>query len=340
MFLCDRSPRLTPRVYRFYYPVRQHSFQICLIFTLVMSGMTFTLGIRERLYGFVPLTMSGIFLVVSVILVMLVFHTRNQTPQGRFHRLSRLLSHPQAMNRYPHRSVECLYRRIFTPTSRKLPRLLKTLPKGTNILTSGTKRVTITLPIPSDVFFEPADVREATECMDIIRLGYNKMMQGTDTNEEHTQNMKGRRAPISFWMRRIGGTIMSVIGIAWLVGNMVLGLYKKDHAYTIICIIWSVAILGQYWLQIFYANQWWLIPGGIIGREYRLWKKRLNIRIIRASQAASFYDMYQQKMYITHAGRVITLSLQLIQYLAFLVGWFSTARTPSEEEIRSFLDAR
>ncbi len=340
MLFCDRSPRMMPRVYRFFYPVRQHNFQICLIFTLIMSGMTFTLGIRERLDGFVPLTMSGIFLVVSVILLLLIFHTRNQAPQGRFHRLSRLLSHSQALNRYPHRAVECLYRRAFAPLPSKLPRLLKTLPKGTNLLTSGTKRVTITLPIPSDVFFEPADVREATECMDIIRLGYNKMMQGTDTNEEHTENTKGRRTPISFWMRRIGGTIMSLLGIAWLIGQVIIGLYNKDHIYTISWFVWVVVILGQYWLNIFYLNQWWLIPGGIIGREYRLWRKHLNIRIIRAPQTVSFYDMHRKQLHIAYDNQGIDIPLDPIQYHAFLVGWLSTARSPSEEEILSFLEAR
>jgi len=341
MSLGNESPSRKPRVQRFYYPVHHHSYYlICLLLSLSTFMATFMFGIHELRHGFVPLTMAGIFLLISIIFLWLMFRARNQSPKGRFHRLSRMLAHPRASDRYPHRAVERFHRSVFPPPRRKLRRLLKTLPKNTSILTNGPKHVDAALPAPSDTFFEPAGIHEESEYMDIIRLGYDEMMPYPDTDEDHSENRKGRRAPISFWIRRIGGMITSLMGMAWFLWSLILGIYDKDYLFIIMCIYGMLIFLGICMIPLFYANQWWLIPGGIIGREYRLWKKRLNIRIIRASQAASFYDMCQKKLYITHAGRVITLSLQPIQYLAFLVGWFSTARPPSEEEIRSFLAAR
>ncbi len=331
---------MPPRVYRCYCPGRQENYPLCLILSLSIGLITLVIGLVDYRDGIVNRIVGSIFLAISLIFLLLMIHRQyrlRNTPTSRFRHLSRLLAHPQALNRFPHRAVEIIYRSACEPPHDRLHNLLKKLPKGVHILVNGPKRIDDTLPASSEIFFEPIALDESADYMDLIGHDHEKRIHDSGKGNTLSNFLKdkptARSLPIRHILVAASTLLLFVFGIY---GNNVLFIMLG-----IICIGQTPSIFViRYLVPLFRSSQWWYIPGGIVNREYRFWKKRLDVKIIHAPQTVSVYDMRSKNMLILHEDRIINFTLNPIQYFAFLVAWLSTARTPSEEEIKSYLEAR
>ncbi len=238
MFLYNRSPRMMPKVYRFKYPDRRVSYLVLFILCLSVLAIVLPTCYSESLFlsSIFPIVSAGVFLIIIILLASLAIRQRNrlrQQPKGRLRRLSLLLSHPQALKRWPHRVVEHLYRSKGEPSQSKLRRLLNTIPNGANLLANECEPFDVGSPSCSEVAFEPVGLDEPVhKYTSIICLGYEVSDEDMEMYQKPSPDATTGPTDFRVWLYRVQGVVLvalAVLAIALCLGLLgyFTGIYGK-----------------------------------------------------------------------------------------------------------------
>lgn len=91
------------------------------------------------------------------------------------------------------------------------------------------------------------------------------------------------------------------------------------------------------------GRTWWLVPGGVVYRDHRLWRKGVSVGLLTPCSSSLVVDM-DGAAYFTDRGRLRCCSWGLGDpdadaraLAALLAAWLSRARTPTREEILAFM---
>lgn len=85
-------------------------------------------------------------------------------------------------------------------------------------------------------------------------------------------------------------------------------------------------------------RRWWLVPGGVIVREHRLWRRTMRAGLVRPQDTSIFVDFRTATALFLLNGSACMIRLYKGESAwAFIAGWISTARPPTDEEVLAFL---
>jgi len=265
---------------------------------------------------------------------------RMNVPRNRFVRLEKLVKSPQAKARFPHRVIEYQFRKS---PDRALPRALKALkelPQGTVIVANAAAGIPFVLPGRSSVAFEPVSLSKPDDgLVNLLELGLIARL-------EEDPAVAGRSESQDVQPARRGRTI-SLVGACALLAIMltVLGWAIRAVAQSgtiLVCVpLVLVIVVVVYLGPLFGEREWWLVPGGLVGRRSPFWRTRAQLIHVRGHEAVLFLDLRAHSCLVVHRGRVYTLmAFSLLWAWALLSGLLSLARPPSEEEINDLFEGR
>lgn len=258
---------------------------------------------------------------------------RLNVPRNRFARLKRLMESPQAKARFPHRAIEYQFRKSPDRTLPRALRALKEIPAGTTIVANTPSGTPIILPGRSTVAFEPVSLSSPdTGLVDLLELGAAARLEGDPALAARLESQDVQPAPRGRTINLAAACALLVIMLAVL-GWAILAASKSG---TIV--VWVpvalVIVAALYLGPLFGEREWWLVPGGLVGRRSPFWRTRAQLIYVRAQEATLFLDLRAHSCFVAHCGRVYTLTaFGTLWGWALLSGLLSLARPPSEEEI-------
>ena len=267
-------------------------------------------------------------------------------------RLERLATHPTAAARVPHRLIELAYRRHLQRSFQfegrlrlACGRVLADAGEGWLIVVRGPKTAPPPLPAPSDAAFEPINPAEPDEQLVwLLRRSYPDAFADETAKAASERSVASRRRGILTTLRRVAARIATLLGWAWLAWIVYAMLFPRrvpgGWVYRII-FVWLL-LLPFLW-HLVRGRTWWLVPGGVVYRDHRLWRKRVVVGLLtwRGSSVmidvdgtAYFSDRGRLRRY--HWGRA-DRKADAAGVAALLAAWLSTARTPTREEVLAFM---
>lgn len=244
----------------------------------------------------------------------------------RQQRLESLCHRPEFNQRYPHRNLELAFRSEKTSGRHMRKLLSRFLPGDVCIITSpGVGRSS---PERRDLAFEPIDLEAEEETEALAEAGYDPAVgDGGNTDEAGAteKSLPFWKVDVDGWLDWIGLIVLLFIMIRTGVRNPVL-----------LCVM--TALLGiRFYGRLVYERRFWMVPGGILFREARAWRRGLRIGSILRADSALVIDSVHIQSYTLHEGRVLRLPCA---GPPLLVAWLSTARPPTPSEVAEFFGVK
>jgi hypothetical protein len=269
--------------------------------------------------------------------------------QQRHERLVQLVADAGASGRLFRILVRLTYRRhmrsAFQPRmgfKPELQRVLAACGPGATMIVSGRKAERPPLPVPTDAGFEPLNLVEPNEQLDsLLRNSY----PGVGRPGDLERGRAGRRfAGIKRRWRLLGPDGGPIARWAWL-GVMVWllllpGPVPGVHYFRLFIagvLLWVLlpALCG--------GRAWWLVPGGLVYRDHRLWRKRVRVGRVTRADSSVVIDLCGVARILCQ-GRMVSYrwggqkrAQRAGALAAFLAAWVSLARTPTREEVLAFM---
>jgi len=258
---------------------------------------------------------------------------------------------------------------------RSLVDILSPLAPGTVIVANygptEDEEAALPFPVPTDVPFEPVDMNGAGG-PDLVEV--NLRAQGWSV-DDWTNSLGDKVPPLEVYerrgrsatskppehsdtrkraspkqgslalLRRIGGAVGRVVGLLILLGLLlspvvlIVNMFFWNPQSGFLCVSIGVVLLGLLWMvTLIGGRHWWVVPGGIVSVDHRLWRSQRDVRGYRSANTPLFVDYSESKGYVLFRGRLATIPANW----TLLAAWLSTARSPTDEEILAFVgpDAR
>ena len=269
----------------------------------------------------------------------------------RHDRLLRLAAREGADRRLPHVRVELAYRRqderaLQWPRrlSDELRHVLTECGPGWMIVVRRGKTTFPPLPIPTDAGFEPLNLAEPSEQLDsLLQTSYAK----TDLPRDLRCGPEGSRSrPMraTRWWRAFAARGGPVVSWAWLGFMMFVVLHPRntpsgdDYRIMVAGFLLLTLLAG-----LAAGRTWWLVPGGVVYRDHRLWRKGVRVGLITRRDASVIIDLSGQA-YFAVRGRLVAYpwggqkpAQRAGASAALLAAWLSRARIPTREEVLAFM---
>ncbi len=343
-----------PRVLRIWLPSRKVSWYMLVVLAvgvLVSYAMAVAMLAVAIVMPFEMLdrTPPGFLVPVAWLLAMIgpypwirIFnrwqHRRRIKPtRHRCARLAKVLEAKESIVRLPHRYIEQLMRKKSAST-KPMKRALLALNPGTVIIANGSRLHDLPRLTPNDISFEPIDlIEDEGQAIWLVRANYEAQNLAHEeymsTEEETEEGSPGHLYwQAQFWTDRFMGVAILLMFAA---GPL---LFDNDPIIKWL-LISSLTLLAFAALfgELFTERRWWLMPCGLFYREHRFWKKELRIKLLRATDTPLFLNLELGQALVVDDGKVRSISISPSMGLAILAGWISTAHTPTEQEIQSFV---
>lgn len=255
---------------------------------------------------------------------------------ARKSRLQALLTIPDSWNRHPHRIVEYeLLRRM--PTRGRLTRLVRQLPPATVVVVGGPSNVDPVRPVNCEIPFEPIDLFGDIERSWWLYLNNLKSNPNITIEEEPelspdmTQGLLPKKAELK---RILIQHILIIIAVSFVFR---LGWYVPGIIFSIVTSVIIASRIPQFIEGLLFPKTWWLIPAALAVFETRPFRAVARSSIFLNSQASLVIHLPMGFFAIGNADRAFAARCAPFHAWCVLAAWLSTARTPTESEIRSFL---
>lgn len=255
-------------------------------------------------------------------------------PFQRTERLKRLVLQSDTFVRLPHRVIEYLLRnRKSTP--KKLQLLFQRIPSNSICIIEDHGNDTLGSLRVSSVSFEPVDITIDTKFIqDLIDLHSETETSGDNSNKEHSTTSYN---PISSTLVKVRNIIISstaaIVGYVSIIYNLII---HQNVGLTVIILAVTLATSG-YTYTLIINRRWWLVPGGLIYREDFAWRKGMRCSLITPDQSPLILDWRTGIGMVVDGGKVRKFSMGEHARWLVAAGWISQARTPTLEEVQSFL---
>ena len=242
-------------------------------------------------------------------------------------------------NRYPHRHIERMLR-VGPLKVRRLVPLLQRMPPRPLVYVCSLNDRRMIGPAANAIHFEPIDIAHdaqgltAVFTMNLEQQGLIAPPHPSEAHERHTPKAREHLRSISGFLRRRWGMVL------WCL--LLLLLYPRNWIYVVAfpvaCFIVGLIIA---WLMLLFREQtWWLVPGGLICREFRFWRRGVEIKRFTPADTPMFINARKGWGFVLDQGRPIKFPCPQTTSWVIAAGWISTARTPSLNEVRAFLGQR
>ena len=298
-------------------------------------------------------TIPGGLLVATYLLLLIAVgfcdrtvrrgHLRDRPDRTR--RLAAISQHPDGIRRLPHRVLEHHLRRAVFISECHMRRVINQAPPGTIIMLDGPDIQELVALRGESLDFEPLGLSPPDDRL-LELFPWNAKKPPKEAYQTSVGGLLKKRIPDALRLLKTCGLILlwalGFIYIAWLVRKLILwpGVTLRELVYT--PNFWFPVAFVAALLRLFWERQWWLVPGGLLRRDYRLWRRGLQAQYFRAKESVFLVDCRS-------LGSTITIYIPLKRRCGWVVlprwylpgilwGLLSRARPPTEDEVQSFLD--
>ena len=288
----------------------------------------YTLSITAGLIG--PIALA--------ILVERSRHARRMRPTRlRTERLDRLAASPASRDRLHHRHIEGVLRRVHAGR-RAIERELVRLPPRSIILVTAREFVPRKVPCDSTVPFEPIDIADnSNHVFDLVDLFFSDVAAFVEPARATAADSVNPPAQglFSGTSRQWAACAAVMIPFLAFVFYQTIGSFDRFEFVALLVCLSFVA--SQAPRCLIFERRWWLVPGGLLYREDRIWRKSLRWGVIRANESPLMIDMRSGIARVVERGRVRRVRCAEIARWFVVAGWASAAPSPTDEQVRSFL---
>ncbi|HPF39348.1 MAG TPA: hypothetical protein P5081_01290 [Phycisphaerae bacterium] len=286
----------------------------------------------------------------------------------RYERLCRVVEHPQAAARAPHRVLEHAMYASFRP-HKVIRRFAKRLPPGFAIIARPPKAPAAPSVGPCDMSFEPIDIdRDAEQLMWLLHRSdpesRAKMDDGTfdpvqaelDSVDANAQGDATDVAPQGFSWRRIVRHIITIpVGLIMLALVLVVTLapivlpgwliYRAVRNPSPGNLLWAALfcalLAGGALFDVFRRRRFFLIPGGVAVQSINLIGRTKRVeRLTTENASLLIVAQPEQAMLVVDGRRVIPFRTDWHLQAALLAAWQCPAPPPSQAQLTLLLDPR
>lgn len=229
-----------------------------------------------------------------------------------------------------------LYSDLFN--SRALRTAAKAVPPGHALWINAKRPEDSIDPISTDISFEPIDLKSDVEqlawlCTAILEIRECQLPAQPQRNQS-PHVMK------TLFKKYLGMTLrwtFMALQLSYL-SSLVYYAMTNGLSLASVSLFLLISMWGIVWVKpLFFDRQWFLIPGGLLLREATLFPRRDTFRIVTPVTHGIVIDDRFGVAAINDRNRTLKLTCPNRASWAILAAWLSTARTPTESEIRSFL---
>jgi len=262
-------------------------------------------------------------------------------PPGRARRLQAALSAPHGPERLPHRAVEHLLRSGYVSWLSQ-GKLLKKLQAGLTLVANGRRRIDSDWrPAGVSVPFEPVALERDSELLSWL-LYEDAQEQGVDWDV-----IEPRRSPAGASADKSRPQIKQWVALAALMAFPAYGAFRiltgRLDAGSLLCLLGIVPFLLAWFVPLMEERTWWLVPGGLLCRESRMWRRRMDVFLFTAEDSVLFLEMKQGIGIVTAHGQTLGFGYPQREpwvTRGVLSAWLSRGRRPTREEAGSFIRGR
>jgi hypothetical protein len=307
----------------------------------------------------VPAALSIVALVVALtgpaLFAVWVDGVRRRRIMGRTRvrhdRLTRLAGRKGADQRLPHIGVELAYRRQDERAFQRprgltdeLRQVLTQCGPGWTIVVRRGRTTFPPLPTPTDAGFEPLNVAEPSEQLDsLLRTSYAEPDLPGDLRFR-TDGSWSRTAPATRRWRSLAARAGLVARWAAFAFMLYIMLHPRntpgggDYRIVVVGFLLLTLLAG-----LAAGRTWWLVPGGVVYRDHRLWRKGVRVGLITRRDSSVIIDLSGQA-YFAWRDRLVAYAWggqkpaqRAGASAALLAAWLSRARIPTREEVLAFM---
>lgn len=282
------------------------------------------------------LSLSGFPLLPPVLSLIHRWHIQvflRDTPE-RTRRLAAIAGSERARQRLPHRFLEHHLRHCRDGRNldrKRIEAVLRELPKRHVFVINPVLGEGESLPVATGVPFEPLSFDEPSENATYYYLA-SQQEAGGPTVEEAT----GRLAyePVrSRWDIRLLWHIPLLIAFV-VVGYAAMGLCGLPA----LVVVLPLAAFRIAW-RFFVTRHRFLVPGGIAFREDAFWRRGQLVTLVTPDETPLIIRDADCRFIVSEKDRAREEPCGSLGPNILLAGWLSTARTPTLDEVKTFLGA-
>jgi len=223
-----------------------------------------------------------------------------------------------------------------TASPRRMKRLLSKLAPGDAVMLNWPRGKDVLRPAANEIPFEPIDLdNDHDGQLSLMLLNVQEQGEGQVQELLEDGDEEDHTAP------HIWEVVKSVFWVLWMIGGLGYLIRELITAGGLTSVIPLVLILGGFlalWVMPLIAERkWWLVPGGVICRESRLWRRGHRAELITPAQSPLIIDMRSEMVYLLHGRSIRSYACLDGTAWAVAAGWMSRARTPTMAEVRAFL---
>ena len=251
----------------------------------------------------------------------------------RTRRLARIVGQPGAIQKLPHRVVEYLMRRG-PLSSRRLNRFIHDAPPLFVVVANYSPKHP-PWPLPVSVPFEPVELRSDRQRILMLVTATLEAQYGTAF--EVTGNTTELRSFRSLLLRSAWFFYMFVfvlLPVCYLVYDFAIHGIGWHNIFPILIILY---LLSLTLIPLVAERKWWLVPGGLVYREYRVWRSRLRAGFIKPFDTPLIVDVRSGIAFVRRRRNFLGLRCPNLASWVLVAAWLSRARPPTVEEIEAFL---
>jgi hypothetical protein len=252
-------------------------------------------------------------------------------------RLASLLAHGEAAARFPHRLFEQRFLKLKGSLWAMRSAFLE-VPNGWALLLNPPTGLR---PGVNGVSFEPIDIMQDSEQMTWL-IFMNLRQQGCECEIQggpdgrHTPTIREQLRAARAVLRRWGWLAWYALVAYWAYQSLKTGGWSHLTSAAILLFLLALRT-SPWWLSLFAERRWWVVPGGLVCRSFRFWRRGLELEVFTPEDTPLLVDARSGRGYVVKEGRVRWFPCQ--QWVAWLVvaAWISQARRPTPDELRSFI---
>ena len=262
--------------------------------------------------------------------------TRRHSPERqRLDRLTAVVNHAEAMPRAVSRLVEYEIR-THGGRSRKLAEILNRAGPGLVIVVTTVGWTSFPRHVPTDARFEPIDLEQDNERLawlgDQVWEAAQQTYPLNQTDVDIEPSALLIRDKLGVLVKWLFG-IVGCLGLAYMAYSTVRFPASTD-AYLFCGFFLLMVLLALGGLLA--DSTWWLVPGGLVFRRRRAWRRNVQVRLITPAES-SLIVVAGGGAFVLDRGRLRGFNYPHWCDWALIAGWMSTAPTPSRDEILAFV---
>jgi len=274
-----------------------------------------------------------------------IYHARAvRTFTYRTRHLDRIAADKSARLRLPHRLIEHWKYQRRAGKSR-LKRLMEEIGTGSVVVLRKYSYIRYPTPKPDCIPFEPVQALLDQERIDYLILTHLHLSPEDQAQESSPPKSSVARSqdPKPPFRERYAWVIQWfwILVVVGLLTGSICGMLVAPSLSIALVLLLPIAggLCGLLIMSVFRNRQWWIVPGGLIYREHRVWWRKDRVGRITPADSSLVIDHHSNHCYALADGRLMAFACSDWDWWLLAAAWVSTLPPPTMEQVQSFFDS-